>query len=80
MHHGETDTRNKDTIIFLHENAGNIGLRLDWFELIYHKLDVNIVCVAYRGYSRSEGEPTQEGILQDAQAMVEYCKKERRIN
>ena len=22
---------NKDTILFLHENAGNIGLRLDYF-------------------------------------------------
>ena len=66
MHHGDADSRNKDTIIFLHENAGNIGLRLDYFELIYHKLDVNIVCVAYRGYSRSEGEPNEPGILQDA--------------
>ena len=74
MYHGETDPRSKDTIIFFHENAGNIGLRLDYFELIYHKLDVNIVCVAYRGYSRSEGEPEEEGILLDAQAMIAYCK------
>ena len=74
MYHGETDSRSKDTIIFFHENAGNIGLRLDYFELIYHKLDVNIVCVAYRGYSRSEGEPEEEGILLDAQAMIAYCK------
>ena len=74
MYHGETDSRSKDTIIFFHENAGNIGLRLDYFELIYHKLDVNIVCVAYRGYSRSGGEPEEEGILLDAQAMIAYCK------
>ena len=74
MYHSETDSRSKDTIIFFHENAGNIGLRLDYFELIYHKLDVNIVCVAYRGYSRSEGEPEEEGILLDAQAMIAYCK------
>jgi hypothetical protein len=54
MYH-EQNTRNKDTVIFFHENAGNIGLRLDYFELIYHKLEVNIVAVAYRGYSKSEG-------------------------
>ena len=51
----EENVRNKDTIIFMHENAGNIGLRLDWFELVYHKLDINIVAVGYRGYGRSEG-------------------------
>ena len=54
MYH-ESNTRNKDTVIFMHENAGNIGLRLDYFELIYHNLDVNIVAVAYRGYSKSDG-------------------------
>ena len=79
MYH-EQNTRNKDTVIFLHENAGNIGLRLDYFELIYHKLEVNIVAVAYRGYSRSEGQPEQDGIIEDAQAMIDFCKKENRID
>ena len=59
IHHPEATVNNKDTLIFLHENAGNIGLRLDYFELVYNKLDVNIVAVAYRGYSRSEGEPNE---------------------
>ena len=65
MYH-ESNTRNKDTVIFMHENAGNIGLRLDYFELIYHNLDVNIVAVAYRGYSKSDGQPEQDGIVEDA--------------
>ena len=76
----ETDTRNRDTVIFFHENAGNIGLRLDYFELIYHNLNVNIVAIAYRGYSRSEGQPEQEGIIEDALATVQFCKKENRID
>lgn len=25
----------RDTVIFLHENAGNIGLRMDYFEILY---------------------------------------------
>mmetsp|Transcript_13778 Transcript_13778/g.17412 ORF Transcript_13778/g.17412 Transcript_13778/m.17412 type:complete len:209 (-) Transcript_13778:780-1406(-) len=45
------ETRN--TIIFLHENAGNIGLRMDWFEIVYKQLNVNVLAVAYRGFSRS---------------------------
>ena len=76
----ETDTRNRDTVIFFHENAGNIGLRLDYFELIYHNLNVNIVAVAYRGYSRSGGQPEQDGIIEDALATVQFCKKETRID
>ena len=63
MYHGETDSRSKDTIIFFHENAGNLGLRLDYFDLIYHNVEVNIVAVAYRGYSRSEGTPNETGLL-----------------
>ena len=30
-----TNVDKRKTIIFLHENAGNLGLRLDWFEKMY---------------------------------------------
>ncbi len=62
----------RDTVVFLHENAGNIGLRLDYFELLVKKVGVNVVCVAYRGYSKSQGEPSEEGLKMDAQAIAEY--------
>ena len=41
---------------------------------------MNIVAVAYRGYSSSEGSPTQEGIMLDTEAVLEYAKTEPRIN
>ena len=47
----------KNTLVFFHENAGNIGLRMDWFELIYKHLKCNIVGVSYRGFGRSMGKP-----------------------
>jgi len=47
------DAQKRETIIFFHENAGNLGLRMDWFALVYHDLKVNVLAVAYRGYSRS---------------------------
>ena len=53
-----TETDKRETLIFFHENAGNIGLRLDWFQLVYTNLGVNILAVAYRGFSASEGKPT----------------------
>jgi fermentation-respiration switch protein FrsA (DUF1100 family) len=70
----------RDTIIFLHENAGNIGLRMDYFEILYKHLDVNIVSVAYRGYSGSQGSPSEPGLIMDAEAAVRFCKNEPRIN
>ena len=71
---------NKDTVVFMHENAGNIGLRMDYFEKVYHELGVNILCVAYRGYSRSTGKPTEAGLYQDGQAIYDYISKCEFIN
>ena len=31
----ERDSTKHNTVIFMHENAGNIGLRMDYFELLY---------------------------------------------
>ena len=53
---------------------------MDWFELMYNRLGVNIVCVAYRGYSASEGEPTEAGIMSDVKHVIEFCKSEPMIN
>lgn len=56
----------------MHENAGNIGLRLDFYETIYSSLKVNIVTFAYRGYSNSQGSPTEKGLKMDADAIINY--------
>ena len=43
----------RPTVLFLHENAGNLGLRMDYFSMLYHELGCNIIAFAYRGYSDS---------------------------
>ncbi len=68
------------TIVFMHENAGNIGQRMQYFEILYKSLEVNIVTFGYRGYSNSDGTPSEYGIKQDADAIVEYVQKEDMIN
>lgn len=50
------------TVIFFHENAGNIGTRVSYLDFYMHYVPVNIVLIAYRGYSNSEGIPTEEGL------------------
>lgn len=64
----------------MQENAGNLGLRLDFFEMMYEKLEVNIVAFGYRGFSYSEGTPSEEGLKKDADAIVKYLKTEKSID
>jgi len=63
-------------IVFFHENAGNIGLRLDYFQTMYHKAGCDILAVAYRGYSDSSGKPSEEGIKKDGAAVINFVVKD----
>jgi alpha-beta hydrolase superfamily lysophospholipase len=55
-------------------------MRMEYFEILYKCLGVNIVAVAYRGYSNSEGSPSEAGLVMDAEAAVTFCREESRIN
>jgi hypothetical protein len=55
-------TTPKDTAVFMHENTGNLGQRLEFFDLLVKKIGVNVVCFAYRGYSKSKGKPSELGL------------------
>jgi len=66
--HGQT----KKTIIYLHGNAENVST---WYEApveIQKHVPVNALIVDYRGYGKSTGSPSIEGVVTDAQAMYEY--------
>ena len=41
---------------------------------LYHKVGVNVLIVAYRGYSSSEGVPSEIGIKLDGHAIMEFIK------
>lgn len=58
----------------MHENAGNLGMNLDYFETLVKKVGVNVLCVSYRGYSKSEGVPTEKGLQLDALAIAKFVK------
>jgi pimeloyl-ACP methyl ester carboxylesterase len=60
------------TIIYFHENAGNIGMRLPYCEFLYKSLNSNLLLVGYRGYGYSEGTPSEKGIMIDSEAIVDY--------
>jgi fermentation-respiration switch protein FrsA (DUF1100 family) len=61
----------KSTILFFHGNAGNIGHRLEKLALFYNS-GVNTFIIDYRGYGKSQGRPSEEGIYKDARAAYDY--------
>ena len=67
------------TLLFFHGNAGNISHRLDSIA-IFHKLGLNICIIDYRGYGRSTGQPSEQGVYRDAEAVWHYLTQVRRID
>ena len=56
------------TILFSHGNAGHIGDRLHNVRLLVEHVPCHLLIYDYRGYGRSEGRPTEKGLVADAEA------------
>lgn len=67
----------RGVLLFCHGNAGNISHRLDSIS-IFHRLGLSVFIFDYRGYGRSEGEPTEEGTYSDAEGAWDYLTREKR--
>lgn len=65
------DTPNSPVLLFSHGNAGNISHRLDLIRQL-HRVGCAVFVYDYRGYGRSEGSPTEEGIYRDGLAAFDY--------
>lgn len=63
----------KCTLLFFHGNAGNISDRLMKLKFFY-ELGVNTFIIDYRGYGRSEGAPSEEGVYRDGRAAFDFLK------
>ncbi|EAR95417.2 alpha/beta hydrolase family protein (macronuclear) [Tetrahymena thermophila SB210] len=66
------NSKNVATVVYFHENAGNIGTRIFYMKEYNNQANVNVVLVAYRGYSNSEGEPSEDGLMIDAEAILTH--------
>ena len=75
------DTREVPLLVFMHENAGNIGWRLPYFEYVISLTRCNILSMAYRGYSYSDPvDPDEEGIKKDADAIIEFLRDPAKVD
>ena len=61
------------TILFSHGNAGNLSHRLHWLRKML-PLKLNVFMYDYRGYGKSEGTPTEDGIYADARAAFDHLR------
>jgi len=75
-----SDVKSKPVMVFFQENAGNMSHRLPFLRLVANYLQVVILAPSYRGYGMSEGKPSQAGLMQDAQAALDYVLNRDDIN
>ena len=63
----------KGTVLHLHGNAANVSNHLPLVAWLPAR-GYNVLMLDYRGFGRSEGKPTLDGIVQDALAALEYLR------
>ena len=69
----------RGTVLFCHGNAGNISHLLEVAQDA-QALGLEVLLFDYRGYGRSEGEPTEQGTYQDAEAAWNYLVEEEGVD
>jgi len=62
------------TMLFLHGNAGNISHRLDNVKRL-HDEGIRVFIIDYRGFGRSSGEISEDGLYQDAIGAYRYLRE-----
>lgn len=65
-------------LLWCHGNAGNIIHRLENLAELY-RLGLSVFIFDYRGYGRSSGTPSEEGLYRDALAAYGYLVNQRGI-
>jgi fermentation-respiration switch protein FrsA (DUF1100 family) len=61
------------TILFLHGNAGSLENRIHKINQ-FKDMNINFLIVAWRGFSGNKGQPTEEGLYEDARSSVRWLK------
>ncbi len=70
--------RSRGVMLYFHGNDGNMSHRINRMKY-YHDLGLSIFMIDYRGYGRSKGAPSEEGMYRDAEAAWRYLTQYRGI-
>lgn len=69
----------RGVLLFCHGNAGNISDRLDFIRF-FNRLGLSVFIFDYRGYGKSSGSPSEQGIYRDTEAAWNYLEQIRGID
>ncbi len=67
------DIKRFKTILYLHGNAGSLENRIHKINNFQY-MDINFLLLAWRGFSKNEGKPTEDGLYEDARSAVKWLK------
>ncbi len=67
--------KGRRAVLFFHGNAGNAADRLDRAGILNRRFGLDIALVDYRGYGKSGGSPSEEGLARDARAVYEIARQ-----
>ncbi len=65
----------EQVVVFFHGNAGYLYQRISHALALYER-GVSVFLLSYRGYGKSEGRPSEQGVYKDAQATMNYVRDE----
>ncbi len=66
------------TILWFHGNAGNLSHRYQGV-LQLHRLGCQVLIIDYRGYGKSDGSPSENGLYRDGEAAYTFLTDEMEI-
>ncbi|MGA2067717.1 MAG: alpha/beta hydrolase [Thermoguttaceae bacterium] len=72
--------RPRAVILFCHGNAGNVTDRADVADALQRRVGASVLVFDYRGYGKSEGRPTEAGVLADARAARAWLARRENIS
>ena len=79
LDHALVNFSRKPACVFLHEGLGSVSLWKDWPEKVCESLGCEGWVYSRRGYGQSEGSPSQEGLVMDAEAALDYLLLRRDV-
>ncbi len=68
------------TVLYAHGNAGNLSHRVDMLRVLHDMADVSVLIFDYRGYGKSDGQPNEPGLYDDARAARRWLAERESID
>ena len=67
-------------VLLFHGNAGNLSHRAELMLELANRVGADVVVAGYRGYGRSEGRPSEDGLYADARAAWRFVTVDRGVD